>query len=87
MNDHRSLNDGLEPGTPEDLVRLAERLHHERPLPNPEFRGRLRRLLLASSERLSAPGRLRALIAGYATAGTLLLLAGAVSAAGAGPLG
>ena len=44
-------------------------------------------MLLASSERLSAPGRLRALIAGYATAGTLLLLAGAVSAAGAGPLG
>jgi len=35
----------------------------------------------------SRPERLRLLIAGYAGAGTVLLLAGAASVAGIGPLG
>lgn len=75
----------LGPDVSEDLVQLAERLSDERPLPSPNFRGQLRRRLEVRSRQL-APRRLRALITGYAAAGTLLLIAGTVSAAGVGPL-
>jgi hypothetical protein len=87
MTDPRTIRDDLEPGAPEDLVRLAERLQQERPLPSPTFRGQLRRRLEARSHRALTPARARTLIAGYASAGTLLLLIGAISAAGGGPLG
>jgi hypothetical protein len=87
MNDDRDIRPDLEPDAPEELVRLAVRLRDERPLPSPAFRGRLRRHLEARSRRVRTPARARALIARYAAAGTLLLLVGTVTAAGAGPLG
>jgi hypothetical protein len=85
--DPHDIRNDLEPDTPEELVLLAERLRDSRPLPNPVFRGQLRRHLEARSRPSRTPARLRALIAGYGAAGTLLLVIGTVSAAGAGPLG
>ena len=76
----------LGPDAPDDVVRLAERLQRERPVPSAGFRGDLRRSLLAQSPASARPRRLAALIAGYAAGGALLLLLGALSAAGAGPL-
>jgi len=86
MSTDRDIRADLEPGTPEELIRLAERLEHERPVPSAAFRGDLRRRLLAGTRAHSRPARLRLLIAGYASTGSLLLLAGAASAAGIGPL-
>jgi hypothetical protein len=84
----RDIHGDLEPGAPQELVRLADRLERERPVPTAAFRGELRRLLLsrmpASHPR---PARLRLLIGGYAIAGCVLLLVGAAGAAGVGPLG
>lgn len=87
MTAGRDIRSELEPDTPEEIVRLAERLQRERPVPTAGFRGELRRQLLAGAARHARPRRLRALIAGYATSGSLLLLAGALSAVGIGPLG
>ena len=87
MTPGRDIRDDLEPQAPEELVRLAERLAIERPLPTAAFRGELRRRLLAGGAHRARPRRLRALISGYATAGALLLLTGALSVAGVGPLG
>ena len=87
MTEPRDITGELEPGTPADLVRLAERLERERPVPSASFRGELRRVLLGGEARRARPRRLRALITGYATAGSALLVVGALSAAGAGPLG
>ncbi|MEA2156461.1 MAG: hypothetical protein QOE11_2601 [Solirubrobacteraceae bacterium] len=86
MTSRRDIRDDLEPGAPEDLIRLAERLEHERPVPTAAFRGDLRRSLLARGAAYSRPARLRLLVAGYAGAGSALLLVGAASAAGLGPL-
>lgn len=86
MNDHTDIRRDLEPGTPDELVLLAARLEQRRPLPNPGFRGRLRRHVVARSERSIAPRRLRVLLAGYAGGGIFLLAVGALSAAGFGPL-
>jgi hypothetical protein len=87
MTDDRDLRDGLEPDAQDDLVRLAERLRAGRPVPASAFRGRLRRDLLARRTRHPRPPRLRALITAYAGGGVALLVVGALSAAGAGPLG
>ena len=87
MSEFGDIRDDLEPGAEERLVRLAERLRDERPLPSPTFRGDLRRRVLSHAPEMTAPARLRTLIAGYAGAGTLLMLLGALSAAGLGPLG
>jgi hypothetical protein len=87
MTERRDLRRDLEPDTPEELIRLAERLEQERPVPTAAFRGDLRRRLLAGALTPSRPARLRLLIAGYASAGAALLLIGAASAAGIGPLG
>ena len=87
MNDKRDIRLDLEPGTPEELIVLAERLQHERPVPSAAFRGDLRRRLLTGEFARSRPARLRLLITGYASAGTLLLLTGAMSVVGVGPLG
>jgi len=87
MTAGRDIRGDLEPDAPEDLVRLAERLQRERPVPAAGFRGELRRRLLAGEALRGRPRRLRALIAGYASAGMLLLLMGALSATGTGPLG
>lgn len=82
-----TIRDDLEPGVPQELVRLAERLERERPVPSAGFRGSLRRQLLAGGAAYARPARLRLLIAAYAGAGSVLLLTGAASAAGIGPLG
>ena len=83
----RDMRDDLEPGVPEELVRLAERFEHARPLPSAAFRGDLRRHLLRGPLPHSRPARLRRLIGGYAGAGSLLLLIGSASVSGLGPLG
>lgn len=78
----------LEPGAPQELIELAERLDRERPVPSAGFRGALRRELLAGAVSWqSRPARLRLLITGYAGAGFALLAVGAASVAGVGPLG
>jgi len=89
MSDARDIRDDLEPGAPEELIRLAERFEQARPVPSAAFRGDLRRRLLAGRLALPhpRPARLRLLIGGYAGAGSMLLLAGAASAGGLGPLG
>jgi hypothetical protein len=87
MSPLRNVREDLESGVPAEVIRLAEQLQAECPLPDPAFRGRLGRHLEARAGGVSAPRRVRALIASYATAGSALLLIGAVSAAGAGPLG
>ena len=83
MNDPRDIRDDLEAGTPDELIRLAERLEAQRPLPAPGFRGDLRRHLLARA----APRRLHARIAAFAGSGGALLALAFASAAGAGPFG
>lgn len=85
MNPDRAVRAGLEPDAPEALIRLAARLEQGRPLPGGGFRGELRRRLLAQ-QGAARPPRLRLLIAGYASAGIALLLIGAASTAGLGPL-
>jgi len=87
VSSDRGIRNDLEPNAPEELVRLAERLERGRPVPTAAFRGDLRRKLLAGGAAHRRPPCLRLLISGYATAGTLLLLVGAASAAGIGPLG
>ena len=87
MSERRDIRLDLEPGAPDELVSLAERLERERPLPAPGFRGELRRRPLHGVDARTRPARLRLLIAGDAGAGSLLLLAGAASDAGVGPLG
>ena len=85
MSGGRDIRLDLEPGAPDELIRLAERLERERPVPSASFRGELRRRLVGGQH--TRPARLRLMIAGYAGSGSLLLLVGAASAAGIGPLG
>jgi hypothetical protein len=80
------LSADLEPDADDDLVRLAQRLRDHRPLPATAFRGRLRRDLLVRGTHHPRPPRLRALVTAYAGGGALLLVGGAASAAGVGPL-
>jgi hypothetical protein len=88
MTTDRGVRADLEPDAPEALLRLAARLEHERPAPGAAFRGELgRRLARAGAPRpRPRPPRLHALIAACASAGLALLLIGAASAAGWGPL-
>ncbi len=87
MSTGRDIRLDLEPGASEELVALAERLDRERPVLSAGFRGELRRRLLVGAGAPRRLARLRLLITGYASTGTLLLLLGAASAAGIGPLG
>ena len=68
------------------LDEIARRLEAERRMPRPAFRGDLRRLLVASSERPLALGRVRRLVFAYAGSGFCLLAVAAVGLAGVGPL-
>jgi hypothetical protein len=77
---------GTPPGERAELKVVAHRLEVERPLPSPAFRGDLQRLLLRSRDFGLRPARLRLQIALYGCSGILLLLVGASSAAGVGPL-
>lgn len=87
MSTDRDIRADLEPGAPEELILLAERLDRERPVPTAAFRGTLRRRLLTGGAAHPRPARLRLLITGYASAGSGLLLIAAASVAGIGPLG
>jgi hypothetical protein len=78
-----NFRDDLEPGTPGDLVRLAQRLADERPVPSAAFRGRLRRHLIEHAAQRGVGAR----IAAFAGGGGLLLALAAAGAAGAGPFG
>ncbi len=82
-----AFREDLGPDASDDLVTLAHRLLDERPLPAPAFRGELRRHLESRSHKLRPRTAVRRLIAGYAASGTALMVVGAISAAGAGPLG
>jgi hypothetical protein len=86
MTDVPDIRDDLEPGTPADVVALANRLAASRPLPSPGFRGELGRSLAARSRRRLTPGRLRGLAVVYASSGTALLVISALGAAGMGPI-
>jgi hypothetical protein len=86
MTEDDDIRRDLEPGAGDDLIALAERLRDSRPLPNPTFRGELGRRL-AVRARHRGPRRIRALIAAYSFAGTLLLVIATVGAAGHGPIG
>jgi hypothetical protein len=55
-------------------------------VPSAAFRGELRRSLLLGGGRRPRPARLRLLITAYASSGMALLLIGAASAVGVGPL-
>jgi hypothetical protein len=88
LNDLCGSSDEVESNERDNLAWLAGRLHEARPVPAPAFVSRLRHAVidLQASGRES-PWRVRARIAGWAFAGSLLLLLGAIGAAGAGPFG
>jgi hypothetical protein len=90
MTDPRNIHSELEqPMSTEEreaVVRLAERLEHERPVPRAAFRGELRRSLLGPrSSRQIRPERLRVLVASYSGSGLVLLLVAGLGVAGSGP--
>jgi hypothetical protein len=86
MNRDYELDPTLTAEEREELVLVAERLEHDRPVPAPTFRGDLRRHLLGTRGRRSmAPGHFRALAAGYTFAGAACLAVAAVGLAGVGP--
>ncbi|MCL2419715.1 MAG: hypothetical protein FWD04_10515 [Conexibacteraceae bacterium] len=87
MNDPYDIRDDLEPGIDADLVALADRLRDARPVPRPGFRGDLGRRLAARDRPHFIAAHVRAAIATYALAGTVLLTIGALGAGGVGPLG
>ena len=72
---------------PPDDRELSDRLARDRPVPATAFRSTLRPRLAAFGWPRHRPARLRALVAAHAGAGAGLLLLGALSVAGAGPLG
>ena len=86
MTTPRDIRADLEADATDDLIALAERLARERPVPAAAFRGALRRRLLDGRGQHSRPARLRLLITAYAGSGAVLLLVGAASAVGMGPL-
>jgi hypothetical protein len=64
--------------------RVADRLGAERPVPGASFRGALSRRLAASDPGYGPrPERLRLMAVGCLSAGSLLIVLGALSAAGA----
>jgi hypothetical protein len=65
------------------LLQTAHQLEHARPLPRPDFRGKLARRLRT---RPADPERVRMLISAYAGSGLLLLMVVAIGLAGIGPL-
>ena len=82
----RDLPPDLDPAEAEGMVETGMRLSAARPLPEPNFRGELRRRLLgAQATGAVAPRRVRALAASYALSGLLLLAVAGVGVAGGGP--
>lgn len=75
-------DNGAETGP--DEHRFGERLSARRPVPTAAFRGALGRHLAASDPGYGPrPERLRLRIAGFLAAGSLLVIVGALQAAGA----
>jgi hypothetical protein len=83
---HRFAGD-LDPALPqeerEDLLELAVELTDRRPIPSPGVRSAIRSRLLARDS--SSTSRVGALIFGYASSGTLLLIVAAAGLVGFGP--
>jgi hypothetical protein len=75
-----------EPEPAADDPELTERLAAARPVPAAGYRGALRRRLVALGPPAARPPRLWALAALFAAAGLALLVIGALSVAGIGPL-
>jgi hypothetical protein len=68
------------------LAPVSNRLDAERPIPQPAFRGELRRMLLRRAEPDRSPPRhLRALITAYGASGLCLLAIAALGVGGTGP--
>jgi hypothetical protein len=68
------------------LEQVGELLEHSRPIPAPNFRGNLRRLLLSGRRPERATTRsYRVLVATYGGLGTLCLAAALLGVLGAGP--
>ena len=78
--------ENFEPDDRAELAALEARLEDERPVPQPAFRGDLRRQLLDLNAAPVPVPRLRLVIAVYASCGALLLAVAALGTAGAGPL-
>jgi hypothetical protein len=72
---------------PEEYGDLARRLREGRPVPTLAFVDRLRRAVNIGASPSARTRRVLASIAGWSVAGALLLLLGAIGAAGAGPFG
>ena len=73
------------PGDPDDDP-LAARLTASRPVPPAGYRGALRRRLVALGPPAPRPANLGRLATVHGLAGLVLLVAGAASVAGIGPL-
>lgn len=87
MSDRGDLGPEVTDEEAAELMPLAERLQRERPVPAAAFRGALgRHLATRGGPQPQRPRRLGELIAGFAGSGTLLLVLGALGAAGSGPL-
>jgi hypothetical protein len=76
----------IDPGGLHGLAELEERLRRARRQPPAPFRTGLRGRFEGRAPR-PRPHGLRRLVAAYAGAGTVLLLLGALGAAGVGPFG
>jgi hypothetical protein len=77
---------GLDPAETERMVEIGMRLSTARPLPDPNFRGELRRRLEgAQAPGPMAPRRVWALAASYLLTGLLLLAVAGAGVAGSGP--
>ena len=69
----------------ERLAPVSDRLDAERPLPQPAFRGELRRMLLRRVRPARSRRHVRALITAYAGSGLCLLAIAALGVGGTGP--
>ena len=82
----RDLSPELDQAEAERIVEVGMQLSAARPLPDPNFRGELRRQLAgAQTSGSMAPRRVWALATSYALAGLLLLALAGVGVAGSGP--
>jgi hypothetical protein len=82
----RDLPSDLEPAEVERAIELGLQLSAARPLPDPNFRGELRRQLAgAQAAGAVAPRRVRALATSYVLSGLLLLAVAGAGVAGGGP--
>lgn len=84
--DEEELGPKIEPAEMRRLNALLARLEHERPLPNPGFRGQLKRDLAISEAAASDLPLMRRLALSCGSLGTALLVLAAVGIVGVGPL-